>query len=210
MIADANRYFAGEEPWAHKKTNPKRMETILYVTAEVLRQIAHSGAAGHAGSAAKLLDQLGVPQDARDFAASRAEGAAQARNAAAAAASACSRAMSRLKARLRRRDAASLAAELLDARLVDALDQDAADHGARDGGVAKPLEHDRLDLRGRRVEDGVSDVVTREDGPDLLAIGAPRGVVHDNALAAPGLGRGRGKTEERSRRRHDHLRATNG
>ena len=40
VIADANRYFAGEEPWAHKKTDPKRMETILYVTAEVLRQIA--------------------------------------------------------------------------------------------------------------------------------------------------------------------------
>ena len=40
LIADANRYFAGEEPWLHKKTNPKRMETILYATAEVTRQIA--------------------------------------------------------------------------------------------------------------------------------------------------------------------------
>ena len=49
VIADANRYFAGEEPWAHKKTNPKRMETILYVTAEVLRQIGDSRAADHAG-----------------------------------------------------------------------------------------------------------------------------------------------------------------
>jgi methionyl-tRNA synthetase len=68
IVADANRYFAGEEPWAHKKTNPKRMETILYVTAEVLRQIAILVQPVMPGSAAKLLDQLGVPQDARNFA----------------------------------------------------------------------------------------------------------------------------------------------
>jgi methionyl-tRNA synthetase len=68
VIADANRYFAGEEPWAHRKTNPKRMETILYVTAEVLRQIAVLVQPVMPESAAKLLDQLGVPQDARDFA----------------------------------------------------------------------------------------------------------------------------------------------
>jgi methionyl-tRNA synthetase len=68
VIADANRYFAGEEPWAHKKTNPKRMETILYVTAEVLRQIAILVQPIMPGSAAKLLDQLGVPQGSRDFA----------------------------------------------------------------------------------------------------------------------------------------------
>jgi methionyl-tRNA synthetase len=67
VIADANRYFAGEEPWAHKKTNPKRMETILYVTAEVLRQIAILVQPIMPGSAAKLLDQLGVGVDARSF-----------------------------------------------------------------------------------------------------------------------------------------------
>ena len=69
LVADANRYFAGEEPWAHKKTNPKRMETILYVTAEVLRQVAILVQPVMPGSAAKLLDQLGVPAEARDFAA---------------------------------------------------------------------------------------------------------------------------------------------
>jgi methionyl-tRNA synthetase len=68
LVADTNRYFAGEEPWAHKKTNPKRMETILYVTAEVLRQIAILVQPVMPGSAAKLLDQLGVPADARSFA----------------------------------------------------------------------------------------------------------------------------------------------
>jgi methionyl-tRNA synthetase len=68
VIADANRYFAGEEPWAHKKSNPKRMETILYVTAEVLRQIGILVQPVMPTSAAKLLDQLGVPEDTRSFA----------------------------------------------------------------------------------------------------------------------------------------------
>ena len=68
LIADANRYFAGEEPWAHKKTDPERMGTILYVTAEVTRQIAILVQAVMPESGAKLLDQLGVPENARDFA----------------------------------------------------------------------------------------------------------------------------------------------
>jgi methionyl-tRNA synthetase len=69
LVADANRYFAGEEPWAHKKSNPKRMETILFVTAEVARQIGILVQPVMPQSAAKLLRQLGVPEDARDFAA---------------------------------------------------------------------------------------------------------------------------------------------
>ena len=68
VVADANRYFAGEEPWAHKNTRPERMDTILYVTAEVLREIGILVQPITPGSAAKLLDQLGVPKDARDFA----------------------------------------------------------------------------------------------------------------------------------------------
>ena len=48
VVADANRYFAGEEPWAKRKTDFKRMETILYVTAEVVRQVAILAAAGDA------------------------------------------------------------------------------------------------------------------------------------------------------------------
>lgn len=68
LIADANRYFAGEEPWAHKKTNPERMGTILYVTAEVVRQAAILVQAVMPESGAKLLDQLNVPADARAFA----------------------------------------------------------------------------------------------------------------------------------------------
>jgi methionyl-tRNA synthetase len=69
LVADANRYFAGQEPWAHKKTDPQRMETILAVTAEVTRQIAILVQPVMPDSAGKLLDQLGVAQNARDFAA---------------------------------------------------------------------------------------------------------------------------------------------
>jgi methionyl-tRNA synthetase len=67
VVADANRYFAGEEPWAKKKTDPKRMETILYVTAEVVRQIAILATPVTPHAAEKLLDYLGQDDDAHTF-----------------------------------------------------------------------------------------------------------------------------------------------
>jgi methionyl-tRNA synthetase len=67
VVADANRYFAGEAPWALAKTDPPRMGTVLYVTAEVLRQVAILVQPFMPASAGKLLDQLAVK--ARDFAA---------------------------------------------------------------------------------------------------------------------------------------------
>ena len=42
VVADANRYFASEAPWALAKTDPKRQGTVLYVTAELLRQSGSS------------------------------------------------------------------------------------------------------------------------------------------------------------------------
>ena len=68
VVADANRYFAGEAPWALAKTDPARQGTVLYVTAEVLRQIAILALPFMPGSAAKLLDLLAVPADERTFA----------------------------------------------------------------------------------------------------------------------------------------------
>ncbi|HET6388112.1 methionine--tRNA ligase [Hyphomicrobium sp.] len=68
VIADANRYFAAEEPWAKKKTDPARMATILYVTAEIVRQFAILVQPVMPDSAAKLLDLLGISTEARDFA----------------------------------------------------------------------------------------------------------------------------------------------
>ncbi|WP_416799529.1 methionine--tRNA ligase [Ciceribacter azotifigens] len=68
VVSEADRYFAGQEPWALKKTDPARMATVLYVTAEVVRQIAILLQPIVPDSAAKLLDLVAVPQDARDFA----------------------------------------------------------------------------------------------------------------------------------------------
>ena len=67
VVADANRYFAGEEPWAKRKTEPERMGTILYVTAEVVRQVAILAAPVVPTAAGKLLDGLGQGADARSF-----------------------------------------------------------------------------------------------------------------------------------------------
>ncbi len=67
MVAEANRYFAGEAPWAAAKTDPQRQGTILYVTAEVLRQVGILTQPFVPGSAKKLLDLLAVPENARDF-----------------------------------------------------------------------------------------------------------------------------------------------
>jgi len=69
VVADANRYFAGEEPWAKRKTDFKRMETILYITAEVVRQVAILAQPATPIGAGKLLDALGQAVDARGFAA---------------------------------------------------------------------------------------------------------------------------------------------
>ena len=67
VVADANRYFAGEEPWAKRKTDFKRMETILYVTAEVVRQVAILAQPVMPAAAGKLLDGLGQGPEARSF-----------------------------------------------------------------------------------------------------------------------------------------------
>jgi methionyl-tRNA synthetase len=67
VVADANRYFAGQEPWALKKTDPARMETVLWTTAEVIRMVALLIQPYMPQSAAKFLDLLAVPENARDF-----------------------------------------------------------------------------------------------------------------------------------------------
>ena len=68
VVAEANRYFAGEAPWALAKTDPARQATVLYVTAEVVRQIAILAQPVMPESSTKLLDSLGIPQGERDFA----------------------------------------------------------------------------------------------------------------------------------------------
>ena len=68
IVAEANRYFAGEAPWALAKTDPQRQGTVLYVTAEVLRQVSILIQPFMPASAGKLLDLLAVPEAERCFA----------------------------------------------------------------------------------------------------------------------------------------------
>jgi methionyl-tRNA synthetase len=69
VIAEANRYFAANEPWRLTKTDPARRDTVLYVTIEVLREVAILVQPVMPVAAGKLLDLLGVGADQRSFAA---------------------------------------------------------------------------------------------------------------------------------------------
>ena len=63
----ANGYVAGQEPWALKKKDPERMATVLYIAAEAIRHLAILAQPFMPKSCANMLDQLGVPANARDF-----------------------------------------------------------------------------------------------------------------------------------------------
>ncbi len=68
VVSDTNKYFAAQEPWALKKTDPERMNTVLYVTAEVIRQVGILALPFIPDSANKLLDLFQLPKEARNFA----------------------------------------------------------------------------------------------------------------------------------------------
>lgn len=68
VIGDANRYFAAQEPWALKKTDPERMQTVLYVTADLIRRFAILSQPYIPQGAGKMLDLLSLSDDQRSFA----------------------------------------------------------------------------------------------------------------------------------------------
>ncbi len=68
-VRDANGYITQQAPWALKKTDPVRMAAVLRHLHTALRAYATVLQPFMPGTMAALLDQLGVPGDARDFAA---------------------------------------------------------------------------------------------------------------------------------------------
>lgn len=58
----ADTYVSVQEPWKLKKTDPERMNTVLYVLAEAIRQIAILAQPIMPDSVDKLLSQLGVTE----------------------------------------------------------------------------------------------------------------------------------------------------
>jgi methionyl-tRNA synthetase len=67
VVSHANQYFTEQEPWALAKTDPVRQGTVLYVSAEVIRQVAILVQPFMPVAAGKLLDQIGVPKEEREF-----------------------------------------------------------------------------------------------------------------------------------------------
>lgn len=68
VIADANRYVDEQAPWALRKTDPARMQTVLYSLTETIRHIAVLCQPVMPEAMARMLDQLAVPAGARSFA----------------------------------------------------------------------------------------------------------------------------------------------
>lgn len=63
-----NAYIDVQAPWTLKKTDPERMDTVLATLFICIAQLAIAALAVIPGSAAKLLDQMGIPHDVRNFA----------------------------------------------------------------------------------------------------------------------------------------------
>lgn len=66
-MSAANLYFADQAPWAVRKTDPARADTILYHTAEAIRRLAIMASWAIPTGAAAVLDLLAQPGEARDF-----------------------------------------------------------------------------------------------------------------------------------------------
>ena len=64
-----NQYVDAQAPWALRKTDPERMNAVLATLVEAIRMLAIAIQPVIPGSAAKLLDQLGIPQESRSLAA---------------------------------------------------------------------------------------------------------------------------------------------
>ncbi|MBE0532086.1 MAG: methionine--tRNA ligase [Rhodospirillales bacterium] len=67
-VRAANGYVDRQAPWALRKTDPARMNTVLYCLAETVRHLALILQPFMPDSTARMLDQLAVPAECRTFA----------------------------------------------------------------------------------------------------------------------------------------------
>lgn len=67
LISDANKYIDRQQPWSLRKTDEKRMQTVLYVLLEVLRCLGLIIKPIMPDSMDRLMSWLGVPEDERQF-----------------------------------------------------------------------------------------------------------------------------------------------
>ena len=66
-VSDANLYISNEQPWVLTKEDPKRMEAVLYTTAEAIRRLAILAQPVMPDAMNKMLDLLSVPEEQRTF-----------------------------------------------------------------------------------------------------------------------------------------------
>jgi len=67
VIRSANAYVDHQAPWALRKTDTARMGTVLYVLSETIRRLALLTQPFMPDASAAILDQLVVPENARNF-----------------------------------------------------------------------------------------------------------------------------------------------
>ncbi|MBI1301208.1 MAG: methionine--tRNA ligase [Alphaproteobacteria bacterium] len=67
VVAACDAYVDAQAPWALKKTDVERMNTVLYVLADAIRCLAIAVQPVTPDSSSKILDQLKIPQDERFF-----------------------------------------------------------------------------------------------------------------------------------------------
>ena len=68
LIRAGNGYIDRQAPWALRRTDVPRMETVLRVLADLLRAVATNLQPFMPDSMGRMLDQLGVPEGLRGFA----------------------------------------------------------------------------------------------------------------------------------------------
>ncbi|MGB5724448.1 MAG: methionine--tRNA ligase [Parasphingorhabdus sp.] len=66
-LSATNTYFADQAPWALRKTDPARADTVLFHTAEAIRQLAIMLRWAMPESCDRMLDLLAQSEDSRDF-----------------------------------------------------------------------------------------------------------------------------------------------
>ncbi len=67
LVSSANKYIDTQEPWKLRKEDVQRMETVLYVLVEVIRQIGLMAQPIVPKGATKILDILQIPEKKRTF-----------------------------------------------------------------------------------------------------------------------------------------------
>lgn len=68
-VRAANSYVDRQAPWVLRKSDPERMQTVLYVLMEAVRHLALLAQPFMPEAAAHLLDQVGIGAESRTFAA---------------------------------------------------------------------------------------------------------------------------------------------